>query len=238
MTVETATSISQLDATLPTSGDPKAEGDNHLRLIKSVLKTQFPNFGTAAMTASVAELNYVVGVTSGIQAQFNTLTSTKAAKAGDTYTGAHNFTGATLTTATPSAGDNSTRVPTTAWVTSLSLSSSLPGQPGNAGKFIQTDGATATWQTIYGPASVIATNTAAVSGRAYVLNAALTLTLPAAPNAGDAVHVIDISNTSSCVIGRNGSNILSLAEDFNLDNSYSTLSFVYVDATRGWLIFP
>ena len=238
MTVETATYISQLNPTLPTSGDPKAEGDNHIRLGKSVMQNQWPNFTAAAVLATVAEHNYLVGVTSPIQGQLGVLTSTKAAKAGDTYTGAHNFTGATLTAATPATGDNSSKVPTTAWVVSLSLSSSLPGQAGNAGKFIQTDGTTPTWQTIYGPASVIATNTAAVSGRAYVLNAALTLTLPATPNAGDVVHVIDISNTSSCVIARNGSNILSLAEDFNLDNSYSTLSFVYVDATRGWLIFP
>ena len=49
MTVESASYISQLAATNPASGDPKSEGDDHVRLIKTVLKTQFPNFGTAAM---------------------------------------------------------------------------------------------------------------------------------------------------------------------------------------------
>ena len=64
MTIESASYISQLDDTLPLSGDKKREGDNHIRLVKDVLKTQFPNFGTAAMNATVAELNYSVGVTS------------------------------------------------------------------------------------------------------------------------------------------------------------------------------
>lgn len=239
MAVETATYISQLDSSLPTGGSPKSEGDDHLRLLKAVIKAQFPNFGTAAVNTTVAELNYMVGVTSGVQTQLNTLTSTKAAKAGDTYTGTHDFTGATaLIAPSPATGDNSSKVPTTAWVVSLALAGTLPGQAGKAGRFVQTDGTTPTWQTMYGPASVITGNTTAVVGRAYVLNAALTLTLPASPNADDLVHVIDISNTSSCVIGRNGSNIMGLAEDFNLDNSYSSLTFVYVDATRGWLMFP
>lgn len=41
MTVETATQISQLNATLPLGSDPKSEGDNHLRLIKLVLQDVF-----------------------------------------------------------------------------------------------------------------------------------------------------------------------------------------------------
>lgn len=39
MTVETATTIATLDATLPAATDPKSEGDDHIRLIKSVLKS-------------------------------------------------------------------------------------------------------------------------------------------------------------------------------------------------------
>ena len=69
MTVETATYISQLNPTLPSINDPKAEGDDHLRLTKSVLQNQFPSLGAAAVTVTAAELNSVPG---------------KAAKAGDT----------------------------------------------------------------------------------------------------------------------------------------------------------
>lgn len=57
MTVESATYISQLAPANPGSADPKSEGDDHLRLIKTVLQAQFPNVGAAAVTATAAELN-------------------------------------------------------------------------------------------------------------------------------------------------------------------------------------
>ena len=87
MTVESASYISQLDTTLPTAADLISEGDDHLRLTKAVLKTQFPNFGMTAIAASAAEVNYSVGVTSAIQAQLNA----KGAVAGQSWTGAHSF---------------------------------------------------------------------------------------------------------------------------------------------------
>ena len=42
MSVESATKISQLNAAWPLGSDQKAEGDDHIRLIKSVLKSTFP----------------------------------------------------------------------------------------------------------------------------------------------------------------------------------------------------
>jgi len=152
MTVETASYISQLDPTFPASGDPKSEGDNHLRLVKTVLKTQFPNFGTAAMTATTTELNYSVGVTSAIQNQLNALTSAKAAKAGDTYTGAHDFTGAALTVPTQTTGDATTNAASTAFVAAAAFASALPSQAGNGGKFVTTDGSNASWAPAVSPA--------------------------------------------------------------------------------------
>ncbi|MDB5541834.1 MAG: hypothetical protein JWQ89_3561 [Devosia sp.] len=44
MSVESASYISDLNASAPGSTDLKAEGDDHLRLLKSVLKTTFPAF--------------------------------------------------------------------------------------------------------------------------------------------------------------------------------------------------
>lgn len=44
MTIESGTSIGDLDPTKPGPSDPKAEGDDHLRLIKSILKITFPAF--------------------------------------------------------------------------------------------------------------------------------------------------------------------------------------------------
>lgn len=237
MTVETASYISQLDPTYPAAGDPKSEGDNHLRLVKTVLKTQFPNFGTNAITATAAEVNYLVGVTSGVQAQINTLTSAKAAKAGDTYTGAHDFTGGTIAVPTATVGDATTKAASTAFVSATAFNAALPGQTGNAKKFVTTDGANASWSNIYGTPTPISTNTNAVNGGFYTLTASLTLTLPAAPSVGDVVHVSNRSGATTCVIDRNGSNIMGLAENMTLDSAQQPFSLVYADATRGWVLF-
>ena len=62
MGLETASYISQLVDTNPVVGDPVGEGDDHLRLIKTVLQTQFPNLTAAAVTSNVTELNLLDGV--------------------------------------------------------------------------------------------------------------------------------------------------------------------------------
>jgi len=64
MGLETASYISELVAANPTATDPISQGDDHLRLIKSVLQTQFSGLsGTTAVTSSGAELNILDGVT-------------------------------------------------------------------------------------------------------------------------------------------------------------------------------
>ena len=45
MPLENATTISQLDSTWPLGLDSASRGDDHLRLLKAVLKTQFPGSG-------------------------------------------------------------------------------------------------------------------------------------------------------------------------------------------------
>lgn len=62
MALETATYISDLVATNPTSTDPKSQGDDHLRLIKAAVKATFPNV-TGAVTASHADINQLTGTT-------------------------------------------------------------------------------------------------------------------------------------------------------------------------------
>jgi len=81
MGVETATYIDDLDANLPAAGDNFSQGDDHLRLIKSTIKATFPNL-TGAIAPTHTELNFVDGVTSNIQTQFNTL----SAYVGEPYT--------------------------------------------------------------------------------------------------------------------------------------------------------
>lgn len=127
-------------------------------------------------------------------------------KAGETWTGTHVFTSATVTFATQSALDNSTKAATTAYadaavaasavtlnasialkadiaspaltgtptaptaatgasstqiattefVSATAFSSALPAQTGNAGKFVTTDGTTASWAPV-APGSTIYT---------------------------------------------------------------------------------
>ena len=110
MGLETATYIDGLVVTNPLAGDPKNQGDDHLRLLKSTIKTTFPSIA-GAVTPTHTELNYVDGVTSAIQTQIDT----KGAVAGQSWTGTQIFTGATITVPTKSPLDNSTKSASTAY---------------------------------------------------------------------------------------------------------------------------
>lgn len=61
MPIETANFISQLDPTNPAAPDLLADTDNHLRMIKQVLKNSFPNM-TGATFASSNQLNGFVPI--------------------------------------------------------------------------------------------------------------------------------------------------------------------------------
>ena len=118
MTIETALYPNQLNATLPPQSDIVREGAGHLRLLKTVVKTTFPNLG-GAWNATQTEANYIVGVTSPIQAQINS----KGAIAGQTWTGAHVFSGSaavpTLAQGTNTTGAASTAFVQAEWATRL-----------------------------------------------------------------------------------------------------------------------
>jgi hypothetical protein len=75
MGLEVSTTISGLVSSNPVSGDLLSNVDDHLRLIKNVLKKTFPGANgqgfTIPITATETELNFVKGATSNIQAQLN-----------------------------------------------------------------------------------------------------------------------------------------------------------------------
>ena len=58
-----STYINGLVGTNPTTADPLSEGDNHLRLIKDVLKRTFPSV-TGAVTVSNNQINNGIADTS------------------------------------------------------------------------------------------------------------------------------------------------------------------------------
>jgi hypothetical protein len=80
----------------------------------------------------------------------------------------------------------------------------------------------------------------AVSGNGYFVNttsAAITVTLPATPAAGDIVAIADYANTSATnniTVGRNGSLIDGFAVDGTIKVNGQVYTLVYVDATEGW----
>lgn len=86
MTVESALYPPQLNTALPQASDMVSEGDNHIRLTKTVIKTTFPNVA-GVVSATDIQLSYVTGVTSGIQGQIDG----KGAITGQTWTGTHVF---------------------------------------------------------------------------------------------------------------------------------------------------
>jgi hypothetical protein len=72
MPLETGTFINSLSPANPAATDGVAQGDDHLRLLKSTIKSTFPNI-TGAVTPTQTELNHIDGVTSPVQTQLNTI---------------------------------------------------------------------------------------------------------------------------------------------------------------------
>lgn len=62
MSLESATYVNQLVISNPDGADPKGQGDDHLRLIKTTLKNTFPNIN-GAVTVTPAEINALAGGT-------------------------------------------------------------------------------------------------------------------------------------------------------------------------------
>ena len=92
------------------------------------------------------------------------------------------------------------------------------------------------WQT-----TVKTSTFTASAGEGYFLNTtsgAFTINLPASPSAGDLVGIKDYANTAdtnNITIGRNGSNIEGVANDFVISVEGGSITLIFVDATKGWL---
>jgi hypothetical protein len=123
MALETATYIDGLVETNPLGTDPRSAGDDHIRLIKTAVKSTFPNV-TGAVTPTQAELNYVDGVTGPIQSQLDAkvaLTGTQTVAGNKTFSGNNTHSGtnafsSTVTGPSPAQFDSSTKLATTAFV--------------------------------------------------------------------------------------------------------------------------
>jgi len=81
-----------------------------------------------------------------------------------------------------------------------------------------------------------ASNLTLEAGRTFVYYSTGTYTLPASPTAGDRIEIINRSGTVSAVLARNGSNIMGVADDLDLDILDATFKITYSNDTDGWVV--
>lgn len=83
--------------------------------------------------------------------------------------------------------------------------------------------------------TIISANTTAQINTYYVANSSLILTLPASPSVGNIVGFSNQSNTRSCIISGNGSNINGVNNTLTVDVLSISFFLLYVNATKGWI---
>ena len=72
MAVESATWVTQLVSTNPVVGDPVGQGDDHLRMLKTVLKNSFPSTSTTAIMPNMSGQTGKVLTNDGTDASWGT----------------------------------------------------------------------------------------------------------------------------------------------------------------------
>jgi len=88
--------------------------------------------------------------------------------------------------------------------------------------------------------SIVNASQAISKGEAYMVNTqttAHTITLPGSPALGDSVRIMDYTGsavTHNITVGRNGNNIMGLAQDLTISTNNAAIGLVYSDATYGW----
>ena len=73
-------------------------------------------------------------------------------------------------------------------------------------------------------------------GRTYVYYGVGTYTLPASPVVGDRIEVINRSGVTTALLARNGSNIMGVADDLELDVLDANFKVTYANDTDGWVV--
>lgn len=78
--------------------------------------------------------------------------------------------------------------------------------------------------------------TLASNERTSVITSGVIVTLPAAPAAGTEVGVAVWSGITNTIVSGNAQRIMSVPEDLTINVGNSSVSLVYINATRGWQI--
>mgnify|MGYP003644467191 FL=1 len=89
----------------------------------------------------------------------------------------------------------------------------------------------------YSP-TIQTTNFTAISGRAYIISSSsspVTMSLPLTPQNGDSIKLANM-DCRPTLVARNGSKIMSDAEDMTLDIVASSFELMYESTLIGWTI--
>lgn len=228
MALEAATYVSDFTATNPQSTDQRKQGDDHLRLIKQVLKTTFPNAdrpfyfrryeaATANLTVDASDNQRVFGVSSsGGAFQVSLPTTLTSSDDGFMVSIVKTDTSANRVTVAPTSG-------TINGVASLAIN--------NTGDRIDAFWTGTAWTASVSLAGI---NKVPITGNTTVgvshfdklldvvpASANLTLTLPAvASYIGRTLAVKLNSNTYTCTITANGSETIDGVASYLLETQY------------------
>ena len=73
-------------------------------------------------------------------------------------------------------------------------------------------------------------------GRTYVYYGVGTYTLPTSPVVGDRIEIINRSGVTTAILARNGSNIMGVADDLELDIIDANFKVTYANEADGWVV--
>jgi hypothetical protein len=138
------------------------------------------------------------------------------------------------------AGDTSGAITLTVPTAAGTNTITLPASTGTAITTASTSGipGTVNWTTVQ-TSSV----SPAVAGTGYPMNTtsgALTVTLPAAPTAGQLISIVDYAGTAATnniTINPNGLKINGSTVSATISTAREAINLVYVDSTQGWLAY-
>ena len=191
------------------------------------------------ITASTAELNVLDGITVST-AELNSVVD-RAPKNSPTFTGVP-------TAPTAATGTSTTQLATCAFVVDTAFNAALPGQTGNAGKFVTTDGVNAYWATVrlVGAGGAAATGSVVLTSSSgamqLITSTALgqSVTLPDATTLSEGIPIFNIKNVGPYemllldgagnrvgVIGAGGYAICSLFDNSNAAGTWQISGIQY-----------
>lgn len=127
-------------------------------------------------------------------------------------------------------------------VDSTGTSVLVPAQSGNSGKFLTTDGTSASWgAATEAPFSIKTADFSAAAGGRYGVNTtsvAVTATLPSSPATGIAIWFGDAGGayaTNNLTIGRNGNTIMGSSSDLTVSTNNESFGLFYNGTT--WRLY-